>query len=115
MELRNPDAGIPRPDHGGRDRHFCVGVQPDSVAALTDTLDREGARAPRSVAWTQRRQQAAWAELTLRCTTRWLSLRLVRCSVPDTSTRKTCTPQLCRHLLHSIEEWQAGHLLQRSR
>lgn len=27
MELPNPDPLEGRPEHGGRDRHFCVGVQ----------------------------------------------------------------------------------------
>jgi glyoxylase I family protein len=27
MELPNPDPAEGRPEHGGRDRHFCVGVE----------------------------------------------------------------------------------------
>ena len=43
MELNNPDAGIPRPEHGGRDRHFCVGMGEDGVKVLCETLDKQGA------------------------------------------------------------------------
>merc|ERR1712078_37362 len=40
MELPNPDpmAVEERPDHGGRDRHFCVGME--SVAALEEVLSK---------------------------------------------------------------------------
>ena len=37
MELPSPDPTDGRPAHGGRDRHFCVGVA--SVAALAARLD----------------------------------------------------------------------------
>ena len=40
MELPNPDPRDGRPDHGGRDRHFCVGVE--SVAAIQEKLDAAG-------------------------------------------------------------------------
>jgi hypothetical protein len=42
MELPNPDAGAERPEHGGRDRHFCIGVGEGAIATLSETLDREG-------------------------------------------------------------------------
>lgn len=31
MELPNPDPLEGRPEHGGRDRHFCVGVQVNEI------------------------------------------------------------------------------------
>jgi glyoxylase I family protein len=37
MELPNPDPMDGRPSHGGRDRHFCVGVE--SVEPLIAKLD----------------------------------------------------------------------------
>ena len=42
MELDNPDPLDPavRPDHGGRDRHFCVGVE--SVADVIAELEKAG-------------------------------------------------------------------------
>ncbi|XP_075264335.1 uncharacterized protein LOC142356274 [Convolutriloba macropyga] len=40
MELPNPDPLEGRPAHGGRDRHFCVGVE--SVEAITGKLDGAG-------------------------------------------------------------------------
>ena len=42
MELPNPDAGNERPEHGGRDRHFCIGIDKDAMPALMATLDSEG-------------------------------------------------------------------------
>ena len=40
MELPNPDPMEGRPEHGGRDRHFCMGV--DSVAAIVELLEEAG-------------------------------------------------------------------------
>lgn len=40
MELPSPDPTEGRPTHGGRDRHFCVGVR--GVAALAARLDAAG-------------------------------------------------------------------------
>lgn len=40
MELPNPDPLEGRPDHGGRDRHFCVGVQ--DIQPLLAKLDAAG-------------------------------------------------------------------------
>lgn len=37
MNLPNPDAGVARPAHGGRDRHIALGVR--SMAALKARLD----------------------------------------------------------------------------
>ena len=42
MEVPNPDEGMVRPEHGGRDRHFCVGVGEGGVAELRETLDAAG-------------------------------------------------------------------------
>lgn len=38
MELPNPDPMDDRPKHGGRDRHFCIGIK--NLQPLTDALDR---------------------------------------------------------------------------
>jgi glyoxylase I family protein len=42
MELPNPDCAHVefRPTHGGRDRHFCIGVK--NLKPLTDCLDARG-------------------------------------------------------------------------
>lgn len=40
MQLPNPDAGIPRPEHGGRDRHLAIGVA--DLARLQARLDAAG-------------------------------------------------------------------------
>ncbi|WZN62847.1 glyoxalase [Chloropicon roscoffensis] len=42
MELPNPDPTdlSDRPDHGGRDRHFCMGVE--DVPALEEALNKNG-------------------------------------------------------------------------
>ena len=42
MELANPDCAHAefRPTHGGRDRHFCIGVE--RLEPLTEALEREG-------------------------------------------------------------------------
>ncbi|MCD6705471.1 MAG: VOC family protein [Thiobacillus sp.] len=40
MCLPNPDAGIVRPEHGGRDRHVAVGVK--DMEALKRRLDSAG-------------------------------------------------------------------------
>lgn len=42
MELPNPDAGIERPEHGGRDRHFCFGIEADAMPPLMKSLDEAG-------------------------------------------------------------------------
>ena len=46
MELPNPDPLTGRPTHGGRDRHFCVGV-PD-VGPLCARLEAAGVPFTRS-------------------------------------------------------------------
>lgn len=38
MSLPNPDAGVSRPVHGGRDRHIALGV--DDLAKLAAALER---------------------------------------------------------------------------
>jgi len=45
MELPNPDPVAPeaRPAHGGRDRHFCIGVDEGGIAELMRNLDDAGA------------------------------------------------------------------------
>lgn len=40
MTLPNPDAGVIRPQHGGRDRHIALAVK--DMAALKDRLDAAG-------------------------------------------------------------------------
>lgn len=42
MELPNPDCAHAefRPTHGGRDRHFCIGVR--NIKPLMDALDERG-------------------------------------------------------------------------
>jgi len=40
MELPNPDPQEGRPEHGGRDRHVCVGIK--SLPPLLDKLDAAG-------------------------------------------------------------------------
>lgn len=40
MNLPNPDAGVPRPEHGGRDRHIALAVR--NMAALKSRLDAAG-------------------------------------------------------------------------
>lgn len=47
MELPNPDPLAGRPDHGGRDRHFCLGVE--SIAPLAEKLDAAGVPYTRSM------------------------------------------------------------------
>lgn len=42
MQLPNPDAGMIRPEHGGRDRHIALGVK--DMAALKNRLDAAGVR-----------------------------------------------------------------------
>ena len=46
MELPSPDPTVGRPAHGGRDRHFCVGVA--SVDALAARLAAAGVPFTRS-------------------------------------------------------------------
>lgn len=40
MELPNPDPLSGRPEHGGRDRHFCIGVE--SIEPLVQKLEAAG-------------------------------------------------------------------------
>jgi glyoxylase I family protein len=40
LALPNPDAGVVRPEHGGRDRHLALGVE--DFEELKQTLDRQG-------------------------------------------------------------------------
>jgi catechol 2,3-dioxygenase-like lactoylglutathione lyase family enzyme len=40
MQLPNPEEGLQRPDHGGRDRHVALGV--DDLDALRAMLDQAG-------------------------------------------------------------------------
>lgn len=40
MELPNPDPLDGRPEHGGRDRHFCIGVE--NVQPLVERLEKAG-------------------------------------------------------------------------
>ncbi|KAL6754632.1 Glyoxalase/Bleomycin resistance protein/Dihydroxybiphenyl dioxygenase [Haematococcus lacustris] len=40
MELPNPDPLSGRPEHGGRDRHFCVGVE--DIGPLVEKLKASG-------------------------------------------------------------------------
>lgn len=40
MALPNPEAGLARPSHGGRDRHVALGV--DDLDALRTKLDQAG-------------------------------------------------------------------------
>jgi glyoxylase I family protein len=49
MELPNPDPADSdkRPEHGGRDRHFCVGMA--SLDALAEKLDKAGITYTRSM------------------------------------------------------------------
>lgn len=46
MCLPNPEKGLSRPEHGGRDRHVALGV--DSVAELANRLDAENISYTRS-------------------------------------------------------------------
>jgi glyoxylase I family protein len=43
MELPNPDKLGERPAHGGRDRHFCIGIEEGGLVPLREKLDAEGA------------------------------------------------------------------------
>lgn len=47
MELPNPDPMDGRPTHGGRDRHFCVGVE--SIEPLEAALTAAGVEFTRSM------------------------------------------------------------------
>lgn len=42
MELPNPDPLEGRPEHGGRDRHFCIAVEAGGVDAAKTALDEHG-------------------------------------------------------------------------
>jgi len=42
MELPNPDPLTGRPEHGGRDRHFCVGVA--DIKPLVEKLQAAGVK-----------------------------------------------------------------------
>ena len=43
MELASPDPTENRPEHGGRDRHFCIGIDQGGVKTLMERLDDAGA------------------------------------------------------------------------
>lgn len=49
MELPNPDPvdKDKRPEHGGRDRHFCIGVQ--NLEALAQKLEKAGVEYTKSM------------------------------------------------------------------
>jgi glyoxylase I family protein len=47
MELPNPDPLEGRPNHGGRDRHFCVGVV--DIQPIEDRLKIAGVEYTRSM------------------------------------------------------------------
>lgn len=47
MELPNPDPLDARPDHGGRDRHFCVAVE--SIDPLVEKLESAGIKYTKSM------------------------------------------------------------------
>lgn len=51
MELPNPDPLHGRPEHGGRDRHFCVGVK--DIAPLQEKLDKAGIEYTKSMSGRQ--------------------------------------------------------------
>lgn len=42
MELPNPDPAEGRPEHGGRDRHFCIGVE--DIQPLVERLTAAGVK-----------------------------------------------------------------------
>ena len=42
MQLPNPDTGIARPEHGGRDRHIALAVA--DMAALKSRLEAAGVK-----------------------------------------------------------------------
>lgn len=44
MELPNPDPLSGRPEHGGRDRHTCIGIR--DVSKLKVVLDKAGNSLP---------------------------------------------------------------------
>jgi hypothetical protein len=70
MELPNPDKFGERPEHGGRDRHFCMGLEPGAVNQLMAKLDQHGMPAARIIL------------LSLHCMCRWQtvsSLQLGAC------------------------------------
>lgn len=46
MELPNPDPLVGRPEHGGRDRHFCIGL--DDLDVLVSALEAAGVPYTRS-------------------------------------------------------------------
>lgn len=47
MELPNPDPLSGRPEHGGRDRHFCLGVK--DVGPLVEKLEAAGVQYTKSM------------------------------------------------------------------
>lgn len=51
MELPNPDPLHGRPEHGGRDRHFCVGVK--DIVPLQEKLDMAGVEYTKSMSGRQ--------------------------------------------------------------
>lgn len=42
MELPNPDPLEGRPEHGGKDRHFCIGVEAGAIEGLKTRLKEAG-------------------------------------------------------------------------
>lgn len=42
MELPNPDKLGDRPEHGGRDRHFCIGIEEGALETVRAKLDAAG-------------------------------------------------------------------------
>lgn len=42
MELPNPDPLVGRPEHGGKDRHVCIGIEPGAVEPLKTRLTEAG-------------------------------------------------------------------------
>jgi glyoxylase I family protein len=46
MELPNPDPVEGRPEHGGRDRHFCIGAPPAPLGAPAANQPALPPRAP---------------------------------------------------------------------
>lgn len=48
MELPNPDKFGERPEHGGRDRHFCIGLDAGAVEPLAARLEQHGVKYTKS-------------------------------------------------------------------
>lgn len=93
MELPNPDVGAERPEHGGRDRHFCIGIEEDAMPELMATLDSAGARRLRlcaiyrsMVCVTAYRSNRRWCAMV--CT------QLGWCKTTAAATRRTSSAAL---------------------